>query len=491
MKTFLLSLTLGSLALWSCSEGKKKSKSELPPEELVRKEAFKNHSDSIPTDRKTFFELNAEYPRKLPNVGFKFINDFKQPITVQNAETYVSKMKEYASPLIMKMINEKEKFNAKEVGWFHEPWMGSKRDPIMGTYPGNPNSAGTFKGVNKNQEGFVLVLYDPLAAFTIGEIFDKNGNVPLKIDSAYFKSTNSIHNSISIDLNKDKGQFKEGSVIVKFAFSELNGNEWDDMKDAPLFTIYNQLDADPKDKNRNKYDYKKVSLFQIDIVVKDSKAAPETGWIFSTLVYDKNIKSNNILDKFVPLGAMWGMDPDVDSDFTSLEVQNQKLKQTWVNNNAPYYSRETLGWGGRLSGPNDGAVVLKGKVAFTNKGTNKTDTVEYARLPVTSCMSCHLPAQQKFSSFLLPSPNYGKKSYFNYNTPDFLRYNRNLKGKSFDPGQFSFDYNMTLSFKSMKAYLNFLDQYYKPKKTGSLRSSKEPETVEDSFEEFRRKKIGQ
>ncbi|WP_435522594.1 hypothetical protein [Chryseobacterium indoltheticum] len=105
----------------------------------MRKEAFKNHSDSIPKDRTEFFKLNADYPRTQPDVGFKLINDFNEKITVQNAEKYVSSLKDYASPLITKMINEKDKFNAKEVGWLHEPWMGSKRDPIMGTYPGNPN----------------------------------------------------------------------------------------------------------------------------------------------------------------------------------------------------------------------------------------------------------------------------------------------------------------------------------------------------------------
>ncbi|WP_435522592.1 hypothetical protein [Chryseobacterium indoltheticum] len=114
-------------------------------------------------------------------------------------------------------------------------------------------------------------------------------------------------------------------------------------------------------------------------------------------VYDKNIKSANILDKFVPLGAMWGMDPDVDTNFTTVEVQNKKLTQTWINDNAPYYSRETLGWGGRLSGPNDGAVALQGVVDVTNNGVTKKDTL--ARLPMTSCMSCHAPSQQQFSSF--------------------------------------------------------------------------------------------
>ncbi|MNY60195.1 hypothetical protein D3C86_1967140 [compost metagenome] len=107
---------------------------------------------------------------------------------------------------------------------------------------------------------------------------------------------------------------------------------------------------------------------------------------------------------------------------------------------------------------------------------------------MTSCMSCHAPSQQQISSFLLPSSNKGA-TFFNYNTPEFLRYNRNLKGESFDPGQFSFDYNMAMNFKSMNAYLAFLNKYYKSKNSGMMKSSRGSEEYEDSFEEFRRKKI--
>ncbi|NIF04161.1 hypothetical protein F3J23_01805 [Chryseobacterium sp. Tr-659] len=477
MKTLFVSLSIGLFMLLSCKDEKQPE----IPNEIVKKQAFKNHSDSIPKDRKDFFVLNADYPRKRPDVGFKYMHEFNQAITVQNAGSYVSKLKEYASPLINRFINEKDKFSAKEVGWFHEPWMGSKRDPIMGTYTGNPNGKGTFKHVDKDQEGFVLVMYDPLAAFTVGEVFDSNGNVPMKIDPSYFKGSKPIDSLITIDLSKDKGQFKEGAVIVKFAFSALNGDEWDDMKDAPLFTIYNKLNKQPK------YGYHNVSLFQIDVVVKDSKSAPDTGWVFTTFVYDKNIKSNNVLDKFVPLGAIWGNDPDVVTDFTSVEVQNPKLKQTWINNNAPYYSRETLGWGGRLSGPNDGAVALQTSVVVKDK--NKKDSVvQYARLPMTSCMSCHLPSQQRFSSFLLPSPN-GGRAFFNYNTPAFLRYDRNLKGESFDKGQYSFDYNMAMNYKAMRAYLAFLNTYYKGKNEKVLKSNMVEQ--EDDFEEYRMRKIDQ
>jgi hypothetical protein len=76
------------------------------------------------------------------------------------------------------------------------------------------------------------------------------------------------------------------------------------------------------------------------------------------------------------------------------------LTENWINPNAPKYSTQTLGWGGRLSGPNDGATndIQVGDQVMKNA-------------PDSSCMSCHGPAEwqpkeHKMISFLLPSyPN--------------------------------------------------------------------------------------
>ena len=43
--------------------------------------------------------------------------------------------------------------------------------------------------------------------------------------------------------------------------------------------------------------------------MKDSLSAPQTGWVFTTLVYDKDAPGRTVLDKMVPLGAQWGNDP--------------------------------------------------------------------------------------------------------------------------------------------------------------------------------------
>jgi hypothetical protein len=43
-----------------------------------------------------------------------------------------------------------------------------------------------------------------------------------------------------------------------------------------------------------------------------SRTAPKTSWGFTTLVYDKDA-TGDAWDKIIPLGAMWGNDPMINS----------------------------------------------------------------------------------------------------------------------------------------------------------------------------------
>lgn len=449
LKLLIVSVLL--FAMYACSTP------EEPSVSVVEPIAFKSHSDSVPKHHGKLFEINCAYPKELPHSVFKLSEAFQSPLNKDNAAAYIQELKQHVTPALEKFILDNANWNAKKEGWFHEPWIGDTRDPILGCYNGNNNQKGTFKNVNENQLGYVLVLYDSLAAFTLGEIFGTDGMVPLTKDR-------------KVDLEKEKGQFKEGAVILKLAFSNVNQDKWSDMEGAREFQIYNNNPSDTV------YKYHTVSLFQIDMIVKDSKNSPTTGWMFSTLVYDKSVKSKNILDKFVPLGGMWGNDPEVNTAVSEVYYdQNPLLQETWINNSAPYYSRETLGWGGRLSGPNDGAVALNGIV------NGKT----YERLQMTSCMSCHLPAQQKFASFLLPAKDITKNIFYSNNDPEWKRYFRDLKGtESFDPGEYSFDYDMAIAFKSMKAYLQYLDSTATQNKQRYMTTDKQDNYK--LFEEYRK-----
>jgi hypothetical protein len=274
-----------------------------------------------------------------------------------------------------------------------------------------------FKSLTEDESGYVLTLYDSTAAYTVGQIWGKTGQ--------------------SVNLVNDAAQFKEGSVIVKLAFSNINYPNWAVMKGAQVFTVY---DTVPTQENPAKgYQLRNVSFFQMDVIVKDSKTAPETGWVYSTFVYD-SAAPGSTWEKMVPLGAMWGNDPGVNSPITP---PFPPLYETVINPKAPFYSTETLGWGGRLSGPNDGAVVQE---AFDINTRQK-----YTNLALSSCMSCHSPAQDNFNSFLLPAPFPGD-TFFVY-TPGSKNWDlwfRNDPGHvAFDKGQAAMDYDMVMAFKSV------------------------------------------
>jgi len=200
-------------------------------------------------------------------------------------------------------------------------------------------------------------------------------------------------------------------------------------------------------------------VMQFDIIVKDTASSPKTGWVFSTLVYDASA-SGDAWDKMVPLGVMWGNDPGVTSN---------ALHETWINPKAPPYATMTLGWGGRLSGPNDGARndIQVGKKVMSN-------------YPDSSCMSCHGPSEWQpekhtMLSFLLPSypnpitapnnppfrpcPN-GKASdpYICSPAPGSLDWSRWFQDRNGtepqDPntGSVATDYDMVFAFKTLPAW---------------------------------------
>lgn len=390
--------------------------------------AFQNHRAEVPSKTQydhPLFVLSHDYPttiRPVVNPPWqKALNG--QPISSSNTFDYMDALKSYVAPNITPFFTDNTKWTSAKYGWYNEPWMGSQREAILGTYLGNGNPANMFESLKEDEAGYALVLYDTTAAYTIGQIWGKTGE--------------------KINLAKDSGQFPEGSVVVKLAFSNINFPEWPPMEGAQTFSVYDTIatTANPA----TGYQMREVSFFQMDVIVKDSKTSPKTGWVFSTFVYDKNA-SGNFWDKMVPLGAQWGDDPDVISPLTP---PYPPLSETVINPNAPYYSTETLGWGGRLSGPNDGAVTQIAKDINTGE--------LYKNLRLSSCMSCHSPAQDTFKSFLLPGPfpthNTDTLTVYTPGSAEWMRWFRDDYGNvPFDEMQVALDYDMATALKSIPAY---------------------------------------
>jgi len=423
--TLLLALPVAFIAYaYTGNKGHKVTTTPLTPEQ----EEFQPYRNEVPPDSVysgPLFKLSHNYPESVNAVvNPPWDRALKnQPLSQLNVFAYMNALKGFVAPNLIPFFTDNSNWDAAKHHWFHEPWTGIEREPILGTYQGNGNSAHMFKSLTVDEAGYVLTLYNPTAAYTVGKIWGKSGKAPNLLNNAT--------------------QFKEGSVIVKLAFSNVNGDKWPVMQGAQTFKIYDTLATDTIP--TKKYKLRKVSFFQMDIIVKDSKASPKTGWVYSTFVYDKDVNGGSTLlgfwNQMVPLGAMWGNDPDIISPITP---PYPRLRETAINPNAPFYSKETLGWGGRLSGPNDGAVAL-----------NDTDFngTAYKRLALSSCMSCHSPAQDQFVSFLLPAASDSTPTYVPRGKNWRLWFQNRPGNVPFNQGQVAMDYDMVMAFKSLTDYL--------------------------------------
>ena len=144
-------------------------------------------------------------------------------------------------------------------------------------------------------------------------------------------------------------RFSAGGFVYKLLFSAARPTDFPAGQDLLAGSL--ALNILP---NRNGVPVS-VRLLQIDVAVKDARAGA-TGWYFATYAYDRTVAGNSVWRKMVPVGLMWGNDPN-----------GPPIVDSWINPGAPAYAKAHLGVQGRLNGPVDN--------------------------PVSACMSCHSTAQ--------------------------------------------------------------------------------------------------
>ncbi len=334
---------------------------------------FKVSNHQLPkTYKGPRFKLNHDYPIALPapvvNPPWESVSNGK-PLNKDNALAYVEALKTFLTPSLKNLLMDYENWDPATEGWYSMPWLFDAQEPIHGAYLGGsfPPNMFPLSGLKKEMETWVVTLYDPRGAYMLGRIWGKDAKEP--------------------DLSNNRGIYPDGAITIKVALTTATPSDWSPIEGAQKW----QLFAPPPDSSQNApprmFD---AYVFQLDIIIKDRVAAPESEWVFSTLVHDKRV-AGDAWDKLVPLGAMWGNDPSINS----AADPNAELQQSVINPMAPLYAVETLGYGGRLSGPNDGAVVQDVLI----------DGMPAARVAASSCMSCHSVAEWPMKSFLLPQPS--------------------------------------------------------------------------------------
>ncbi len=303
----------------------------------------------------------------------------------------------------------------------------------MNTYTGQIMPAETFNPPHQPTvpaQNHAVIYYNDVSATMLGDVW---GNL-------YAPKT-------------DKVVFPTGSIVVKAEAVTPTPAEWDVVTGASTWTVFRPSTAAQVAGGDMKPEVLTVRPLQMSIRIKDPVASPETGWVFLAFVYDKDAAGVTPWDRFVPLGIMWGDDPE----YARLEEgvpPGGALQETWINPNGPAFTKDTLGWGGRLAGPMDVAtrhnvITPSGK---RYQGAN--------HLRASSCISCHSSSEFPLTANLYPSPN---KSFprdgeqfmlYDPGSEDWARWFQNNPGTeplSNNIGGIGLDYDMVMMF-ALSAY---------------------------------------
>ncbi|TDI90165.1 MAG: hypothetical protein E2O72_04870, partial [Candidatus Dadabacteria bacterium] len=169
------------------------------------------------------FELNHNYPITQPEAPvvppWIAVLDGGS-LNQENAEAYVNALKDFISEDMRTLIFDYENWNAEDRGWFNQPWLGPIRESIHGMFLGTDTPKELFDGTGLTVDlvDYVLVYYDNLGGFTVGQVWGETALVP--------------------QLQNNEAQFPEDTIIIKAAFSVLTSEEWPVLEDSAVWPLY-------------------------------------------------------------------------------------------------------------------------------------------------------------------------------------------------------------------------------------------------------------
>jgi hypothetical protein len=378
------------------------------------------------------FRLKTDFPNDLPNHLPEFLEkiDFRtQPLA------YMEAVRDYS---FEGNLPNWDPWQNHVRRWYHIPWLHPTTTG-PNAYPPNGGTEG-FHGLIKEapisplqlgpgQQGkegnysvYAITLVNDFAGYTMGKMWHDPQNPDPRVTDARFG-----------------GGFPVGTVFAKLLFTDApQGNDHLPFLENPLqWTAYITPTFFPINSQPVQRVVGKVNLLQMDIAVRDARADQPglTGWVFGTFVYNGQLKKVNKFMNLVPLGLMWGNDPEnrvnKTDPFPPVHTRvNKELQQSLIFD-TPQLPPQHLGWNGRLNGPAD--------------------------LNTTSCMSCHIAAQYPAVTSLVPTgavPDGGPKPPPQGGTDEWMKWFQNVRcATSMDPQTYSTDF----SFQVAIALQNFFD----------------------------------
>lgn len=373
----------------------------------------------------------------------------RTPLTQRTAPAYVAAVKRFIGPALSGLVNDPLNWTPQKAGWYDMPWGGqgnpgpdgsidptSGREALLGSYTGQMLQPGAYPSDPPKVpfQNHAVVYYNDVAASQLGKVWH-----------------DPFHPKIA------EAQFPEGSMVVKVEAATLTEEQWPVLANSSVSYIFRPAVADLL-KGKNPATLTPVvtpmRFLQMAVRVKDSKVAPQTGWVFIAFAYDTRSNGITVWDRTVPIGAMWGNDPKFATD---PDGGKGKLQETWVSPTLPPFIKDGLGWGDRLAGPLDlgvrhNAVTVTGKrFGEGNQG-----------MRASSCVSCHSAAQYPFVANLYPSPNMSfpreGQQFLMYDegSAAWARWFQNRRGDkalsgAHHRGIVGTDYDMMLTFALMRA----------------------------------------
>ncbi len=351
------------------------------------------------------FQVHYDFPQTLPDttkLPWLAIDPFKDPAAyMQSMLTYVTKVN--ARPDIDWRIEDN-----KEEHWCDAPWFFMLREPLHGMTSERWSRPKELHELQTDwQQTFAVGIYNDVACYGFGQIW---GN------PAYPKT-------------KDF-KFADGALAMKMLFTTAMPSMVPYLTGSKEWNVAANKDGSTR----------VMRLLQMDFSVKDKRSP--NGWFFGTFMYDAAHPGDTPYDRLIPVGLIWGSDPDLTAN---AYLQNGvSAKEGWMNPavSAMFYPlpRHTLGLFGRVNGPVDN--------------------------PNSACITCHQRAndwgvavpdkspQEKQAAMLMPDvpadpfDDAAVKAYF-----------RNIGANSPVPDTQSLDYVLQVS-KGIGAFRNWVASAY-------------------------------
>lgn len=315
-----------------------------------------------------FFDVPEDWPTTTPAPPGGPWDDY-QEITTANVNDFMVDMRNWVLAAMLP-VDWRFQDQPADQRWYAGPWM--PRETVRGMYDGNNQPAGSYGPEQKEcAVNYTVDLYNHVGGYTFGQVWgDLN---------------RSVHDP---DITVTSTQFPEGTVVAKLAMTSLPIEQVPSLENAPSWWIYRNrvIDGCSNSPSQGPLQWIEVRLMQMDVIVKNQRLAPETGWVFGTLAYNQDADprgwdgdpATEAWYQSSAVGAMWGNDPGV--------TPGNPLEQSIINPQISAVNKALLGYGGRLSGPIDGGQPQTGAT------------------PGSSCMSCHGTAQSPVDFALLVPP---------------------------------------------------------------------------------------